>query len=69
MTCEVGSISSKLIMCGGGMRSILLLPLMARYLDTIDVSIWGMFVFMYVVVTVWGSVGSLLCSGRFFFKG
>ena len=37
------------------MRSILLLPLVARCLETIDVCIWRMFVFMYVVVTVWGS--------------
>ena len=33
-----GSISSELLVCGGGVRSIL-------------------FVFMSVVVTVWGSVG------------
>ena len=53
---ESGSISSELILCGGGVRSILLLPLVARYLETIDVSIWRMF-FMSVVVTVWVSVG------------
>ena len=46
------------------MRSILLLPLEARCIETIDVCIWRMFVFMSVVVTVWGSVGSLLCSGN-----
>ena len=46
-----GSISSELLVCGGGVRSILLL------LETIDVCIWYMFVFMSVVVTVWGSVG------------
>ena len=34
------------------MHSILLLPLVARYLDTIDVCICHMFVLMYVVVTV-----------------
>ena len=51
------SISSELIMCGGGVRSILLLPLVARCLETIDVCIWCMFVFMSIVVTVWGSVG------------
>ena len=45
-----GSISSEL-MCGGGMRSILLLPLVARCLETVDVCIWHMFVFMSVVVT------------------
>ena len=45
---------------GGGVRSILLLPLVilgARCLETIDLCIWPMFVFMSVVVTVWGSVG------------
>ena len=45
------------LMCGGGVRSILLLPLVARCLETIDVCIWRMFVFMSVVVIVWGSVG------------
>ena len=59
-----GSIHLELLMCGGGVRSILLLPLVARYLETIDVCIWRMFVFTSVVVTVWGSVGILLCSGR-----
>ena len=34
-----GSISSELIMCGGGVRIILLLPLMAGCLETIDVCI------------------------------
>ena len=38
------------------MRSILFLPLVARCLETIDVCIWRMFVFMSVLVTVWGSV-------------
>ena len=52
-----GSISSALLMCGGGMRSILLLPLVAMCLETIEVCIWRMFLFMSVVVTVWGSVG------------
>ena len=51
------SISSEILKCGGGMRSILLLPLVARCLETIHVCIWRMFVFMSVVVTVWGSVG------------
>ena len=46
-----GSISSELLVCGGGVRSILLLPLVARCLETIDVCIWHMFVFMSVVVT------------------
>ena len=52
-----GSISSELLICGGGVRSIVLLPLVARCLETIDVCIWRMFVFMSVVVTVLGSVG------------
>ena len=52
-----GSISSELLMCGGGARSILLLSLVARYIDTSDVCIWRMFVLMSVIVTVWGSVG------------
>ena len=47
-----GSISSELLVCGGGVRSILLLPLVARCLETIDVCIWRLFVFMSVVVTV-----------------
>ena len=58
------SISTKLIMCGGGVRIILLLPLVARCLETIDVCIWHMFVFMSVVVTMWGLCECLLCSGR-----
>ena len=52
-----GSISSELLMCGGGVHSILLLPLVAKCLETIDVCIWRKFVFMFVVVTVWRSVG------------
>ena len=48
-----GNISSELLMGGGGVCSILLLPLVARCIETIDVFIWCMFVFMYVVVTVW----------------
>ena len=51
-----GSISSEQ-MCGGGVRSILLLPLVARCLETIDVCIWRMFVFISVIVIMWRSVG------------
>ena len=54
------SLSSELLVCGGGVRSILLLPLVARCLETKDVCIWRMFVFMSVVVTVWGSVGMVV---------
>ena len=39
------------------MRSILLLSLVARCIETIDVCIWRKFVFMSVVVNVLGSVG------------
>ena len=52
-----GSLSSELIMCGGGVRSILLLSLVTRCIETIYVCMWRMFVFMSVVVTVWGSAG------------
>ena len=38
------SISSELLMCGGCVRGILLLLLVARCLETIDVCIWCMFV-------------------------
>ena len=40
----LGSVSSELLMCGEGVRSILLLPIVPRYLETIDVCIWSMFV-------------------------
>ena len=59
-----GSLSSELVVCGGGVRSILLLSLVARCLETIDVCIWRMFVFMSVVVTLWGLWECLLCSSR-----
>ena len=52
-----GSISSELLMCGGGVCSILLLPIVDRCLETIDVCIRHLFVFMSVVVTVLGSGG------------
>ena len=49
------SLSSELLMCSGGVRSILLLPLVARCLETIDVCIWSMV--LSVVMIMWGSVG------------
>ena len=55
-----GSNSSELLMCGGGVRSIILLTLVARCLETIYVCIWYMFVCMSVVMTVWGSVGKFV---------
>ena len=36
-----GSISSELLMCGGDVRSIMLLPLVDRCLETIDVYVYG----------------------------
>ena len=53
---RLGSIYSELLVCGVGVSCILLLPLVTRCLETIDVCIWRMFVFMSAVVTVWGSV-------------
>ena len=38
------SISSKLLMCGGGVHIILLLPRISRCLETIDACIWKMFI-------------------------
>ena len=35
-----GSFSSDLLMCGGGVRSILFLSLVARCLETIDVCMY-----------------------------
>ena len=50
---RLGSISPVLLMCGGGgVRSIPSLPLVTKYLETIDVCIWRMFAFMSVVVIV-----------------
>ena len=34
-----GSLSLELLMCGGGVRSILFLPRVARCLETIDICI------------------------------
>ena len=51
-----GSISSELLMCGGGVRSILLLPLVARCLETIDVCIWCMFRGFIKFVSRWWKV-------------
>ena len=52
-----GSISSELLMCGGGVRSFCYCLLC---LETIDLCIWRMFVFMSVVVIMWGSVGKFV---------
>ena len=41
-----GSISAHLLMCRVGVHSILLLPLVARCLETIDVCIWRVFLYL-----------------------
>ena len=56
-----GSISSELQMCGGGVRSILLLPLVARCIDRDNRCMYMAHVcFLSVVVTVWGFVGQFV---------
>ena len=52
-----GSASSELLICGRGVRSIVLLSLVARCLETTDVCKLRMFIFLSVVVTGWGYVG------------
>ena len=54
------SLSSDLLMCGRGVRRILLFPVVARCLETIYVCIWRMFVFMSVIVIAWGYVGNIV---------
>ena len=39
-----GSFYLELLMCGGGVHIILILPLVVRCPETIDVCIWRMFV-------------------------
>ena len=46
-----GSLSSELLMCGGGVRSIPPFPPVARCPETIDVCIWRIFIFVSVVVS------------------
>ena len=41
-----GNFSSDLLVYGGGVRRNLLLPLVVRCLEIIDVCIWRMFAFM-----------------------
>ena len=56
-----GSISSKLIMRGGGVRSIFLLSRVARCLETIDVCIWHVFVFYVCCSDCVGLCGNICC--------
>lgn len=55
-----GSVSSELLICGDGVRSILLSFLLVMYLETIDVCMWRMLDAISVSVMVWGSVGMLV---------
>ena len=52
----LGSISSELLMCGGGVRSIVLLPLVARCLEIIYIYVYGAFFYVCFGDRV-GSVG------------
>ena len=56
-----GSPSTELLMCGGGVHSILLLPLVARCLETIDGCIWRMFVFYVCCSNCVGICGNVCC--------
>ena len=52
-----GIMSFDILICVGGVRSILLLPLVARCPETIDVCTWRMLVFMSCeCVRVYGKV-------------
>ena len=51
-----GSIYSELLVCGGGVRSILLLPLVARCLEIMDVCILCFYVCCSDCVGVCGNV-------------
>ena len=42
-------------------HSILLLSLVTRCIETIYVCMWHMFVFMSVIVIVWGFCGNVCC--------
>ena len=55
-----GSISSELLTCDGGVRSILLLPLVARCLET-RCMYMAHVCFMTVVVTVLRVCGNVCC--------
>ena len=56
-----GSLSSELLMCGGGVRSILLLPLVARCLETIDVCIMAHVYFCVCCSDCVGVCGNVCC--------
>ena len=55
-----GSISSELLMCGGGVRNIVLLSLVAGCIETIDVCIWRMLFYVCCSDCV-GICGNVCC--------
>ena len=56
-----GLISSELLMYGGGVRIILLLPLVTRFLETIDVCIWRIVCFYLCCSDCVGVCGNICC--------
>ena len=59
-----GSIPSELLVCGGSVHIIFVLSLVTRCPKTIAVCMLCMFVFISVIVNVWGLWEWLLCSSR-----
>ena len=59
-----GSMSSELIMCGGGVRSILFLPLVARCLEMYNRCMYMAQVCFYTCCSDWVGVCVNVCSGR-----
>ena len=45
-----GSISSELLMCVGGVRSIFLLPLVARCIETMELYVYGACLFLCLLL-------------------
>ena len=60
-----GSISSELLVCGGGVRSILLLPLVARCIETVAVhlALWYVLLVCHQYDVCENSVGSVYVGG------
>ena len=56
-----GSLSSELLVCGRGVRSILLLPHVARCLETIDVCIYAHVCFYVCCNDCVGVCGNVCC--------
>ena len=56
-----GSICSALLMCGGGVCSILLLPLVARCLETRDLCMWHSVCFYVCCSNGVGVCGNYCC--------